>query len=113
MRFNVGGRTVRRPARVADPGARSGEVTRFELRSEFGREAFEAAFLPSDREAVLPEHGDAGGVVAAVLEDAQTFEQGFDDRAFLQQCSDDPAHPRRLPAQVRSGAETLATRSRK
>src|SRR5205814_9493978 len=81
------GRTpVGRPSRVADAGV----AGRRPLRDDRG-EIVELAFGPPDLERVIALDGHPGGVVAAVLETAQS---GHEERKRLARpgVADDPAH---------------------
>src|SRR5918911_1025257 len=88
MRIALGRRAMRRPARVRDAGA-PGNALRARLRSELtdaprGAQAFQRPAL-NDR--------DAGGVVAAVFQSPQAFDEQGDDVA-ARRGADDAAHAR-------------------
>src|ERR1700741_728204 len=87
MRVAFGGHAVRRPARVrdADLAVRRARVDRVlqHLHLADGAQALEPGRAVQDR--------DAGGVVAAIFEPAQSFHQDRDD-VPLSNGSDDAAH---------------------
>jgi hypothetical protein len=91
MRVVHGGRAVRRPARVRDPGRPDHAVAlheRVELGDAIGAaRALEAAVAP---------HGDTAAVVAAVLEPLQSLDQDRDDVPGADG-RDDSAHGPSLP----------------
>ena len=83
---DVVGRAVGRPAGVPDA-----DLAREPLRQRLVQVAHPAGLLGDLDAAGLPEHGDAGRVVAAVLEPAEPLEQ--QRRCLLAaDVSDDPAH---------------------
>src|SRR5581483_195064 len=97
VRVLVGGAAVRGPAGVADADAPDGRLLAQQV-LEVGQLAA-AAHHSRDRQPLLRrvEHGHARGVVAAVLEAAQPFDQ--DRRALaLTNVANDSAHARRSPS---------------
>ena len=89
MGVRLGGGAVRRPARVADAGAASRQVV-----GEMATQVGELADALRYAEAALGvEHGDAGAVVAAVLEAGEALEDDGCGR-FAADVTDDSAHGR-------------------
>jgi len=82
----VGGTPVGRPARVADADA-----TAHRAIAEEPFEHLDAARGPADLQAVGPEHGHAGGVIAAVFEPLEATEDDLDG-ALATDVAHDPAH---------------------
>src|SRR5262249_42732007 len=87
MRILLGDPAVCRPPRVAEPGRRLGAVGAGRL-----LQRLEVAYGADVVEAVVLEHGEPCGVVAAVLEALEPAQKkGF--RLPAADVSDDPAHP--------------------
>jgi hypothetical protein len=86
MSVALGGRAVRRPARVGDAGL-SGDMAGGRLRGKLGNAPGRAHAL--ERSAV--HHGDARRVVAPVFEAPQAFHQHRDD-VPARRAGDDAAH---------------------
>ena len=87
MRIGFGHAAVRGPARMRNskpPPARA----RLQLPFEFGDLADGA---PHADGAIVPEHGEAGGIVAAILQAADAFDENFAD-VTLRDGADDSTH---------------------
>ena len=95
-----GGASVGGPASVADPVC---AIERLEANDFF--EVAQFAFGAANLKAVsIASDSDASGVVAAIFETAQTFDEDGDD-ALLANVADNTAHTKDL--QVRRGTEYL------
>jgi hypothetical protein len=92
MRVPVVRRAVRRPAGVADARATVGHRVGLEVVEQHLQLA--GALAGGDR-AIRTEHGDARGVVAAVLEALQSAEQHL-ETLVAADVSHDSAHERRF-----------------
>ena len=92
VRVDVGGLTMRRPARVSD-AQRSDDRMPFQQPSQF---LHSAGFL-ANRNLAAVDHGDPRAVVAAIFEPPQTFQQnlGSGTKADI---TNDTAHAERAPS---------------